>query len=98
MFMTTGRACMGTQQEVSLYRRNAVEGQTGMTEICMTSSATEMHAVQSKTGIKTVSILNRSGTKKGTMTTMVPITTNLTDSVLPKGGVMQEESRCSPKT
>jgi hypothetical protein len=33
-------------------------------------------------------IKNRSSVNKGTMITMVPITTNLTDSVLPKGGVM----------
>jgi hypothetical protein len=32
--------------------------------------------------------MNRSSTKKGTMTTMDPITTNLTDSILPKEGIM----------
>jgi hypothetical protein len=42
--------------------------------------------------------LNRSSVKKGTMTTTVPITTNLTDNVFPKGGAMQEESRLFPTT
>jgi hypothetical protein len=36
--------------------------------------------------------------KKGTMTTMVPIMTNLTDSVPSKGGAMLEESRLFPMT
>jgi hypothetical protein len=69
-----------------------------MIEICMTSSAVEMRAAGSKTSVRSVIVLNWSGAKKGTMTTMVPIITNLTGSVLPKGGVMQEESRRSPKT
>jgi hypothetical protein len=57
-----------------------------------------MYAARSKTDVKSMSVLNRSSMKKGTVTTMVPITTNLTDNVLPKEGVMQEESRHSPKT
>jgi hypothetical protein len=40
----------------------------------------------SKIGIKSTSVSNRSNIKKVTMTTMVPITTNLTDSILLKGG------------
>jgi hypothetical protein len=36
--------------------------------------------------------------KRGTMTTMVPIMTNLTDSVLPRESAMQEESRPFPMT
>jgi hypothetical protein len=36
--------------------------------------------------------------KKGTMTTMVPIMTNLTDSVVLKENAMQEESRLFPMT
>jgi hypothetical protein len=32
------------------------------------------------------------------MTNTVPIMTNLNDSVLPKGGAMQEESRLFPMT
>jgi hypothetical protein len=57
-----------------------------------------MYAAGLKTDVKSMSVLNRSSMKKGTVTTMVPITTNLTDNVLPKEGVMQEESRHSPKT
>jgi hypothetical protein len=86
MIMTTDRVYMGTRQAVSLHRRNVAEGETGMTEICMMSSVVEMHVAESKTDVRAVSVLNRSGTKKGIMTTMVPITTNLTDNVLPKGG------------
>jgi hypothetical protein len=98
MIMTTDRVYTGTRQAVSLDRRNVAEGETGMTEICMMSSVVEMQVAGSKTDVRTVSVLNRSGTKKGIMTTMVPITTNLTDNVLPKGGIMQEESRRSLKT
>jgi hypothetical protein len=98
MIMTTHRVCMGTRQAVSLHRRNADEGETGMTEICMMSSVAEMHVTRSKTGVRSVSVLNRSNTKQGTMTTMVPITTNLTNNILLKEGIMQEESRRSPKT
>jgi hypothetical protein len=97
MIMTTSRVHTGTWQAVSLHRRNAAEGEAGMTEICVTSFAVEMHAAGSKTGVRSTSVLNRSSVKKGTMTTMVPIMTNLTGSVLLKDGVMQEESMCSPK-
>jgi hypothetical protein len=57
-----------------------------------------MHAVRLKTNVRSASALNRSSVKKGTMTNTVPIMTNLNDSVLPKGGTMQEESRLSPMT
>jgi hypothetical protein len=77
------RVHTGIWQAISLHRRNAAEGETGMTEICAISS---------------MSVMNRSSVKKGTMTTMVPITTNLTDSVLLRDGIMQEELRHSPKT
>jgi hypothetical protein len=98
MIMTTGRVRMGTQQAISLHRRNTTEGETGMTVICATSSAVEMHTSGSKTGVRSMSILNGSNVKKGAMTTMVPITTNITDIILPKEGVMQGELRRSPKT
>jgi hypothetical protein len=74
------------------------EDKTEMTEICMTSSATEMHVAGLKIGARSSSILNRSSVKRGTMTTMVHITTNLSDSVLLKGGIMQEELRLFPMT
>jgi hypothetical protein len=91
--LTTSRVTMRTQQTVSLPRRNAAEDETGTTEICSTSSAVEMHATGLKTDIRSASAYNKSIMKKGTMTTMVPITTNLTGSVLLKGGAIQEESR-----
>jgi hypothetical protein len=62
------------------------------------SSAATMHVARSKTGTRSVSTLNRSDRKKGTMITMVSILTNLTDSVLPKEGAMQGESRPFPVT
>jgi hypothetical protein len=69
-----------------------------MTEICAMSSAAVMHVTGSKTGVRNASALNRSSVKKGTMTTMVPIMTNLTDSALLNGGTMREESRLFPTT
>jgi uncharacterized membrane protein len=96
MSLTTDRVHMGTRQVVSLHRRNAAEDETRMIEIYVMSSMAEMHMAGSKTSIRSTSPLNRSNMKKGTMTTMVPIMTNLTDSVLPKGGLMQEQSRPFP--
>jgi hypothetical protein len=95
MIMTVGRVHSKSRQAVSLHQSNAAEGETGM---CMMSSTTEMHVAGSKISIRSMSVFNRSSAKKGTMTTMVPIATNLTDSILPKEGVMQDESRRSPKT
>jgi hypothetical protein len=62
------------------------EGETGMTEICVTSSVAEMYVAGLKTSVRSVSVLNTSSVRKGTMTTTAPTTTNLTNSVLPKGG------------
>jgi hypothetical protein len=95
MSLTIGRVLMGTQQAVSLHRRNAAEDENGMIKICAMSSVAEMHEAGLKTSVRS---LKRSSVKKGTMTTTVPITTNLTDSVLTKGGAMQEESRLFPTT
>jgi hypothetical protein len=78
MIMTTDRVCIGTQQAVSLHQRNMTEGETRMTEICTMSSAIEMCAAESKIGLRSMSVLNRNNVKKGTITTMVPIMTNLT--------------------
>jgi hypothetical protein len=57
-----------------------------------------MHTAGSKISVRSVSALSRSSVKKGAMSTMVPIMTNLTNSVLLKGGAMQEESRLFPMT
>jgi hypothetical protein len=73
------------------------KGEIGMIETCMMSSAAKVHVIGSKTGIRSTSALNRSNVKRGTMTTVVPIMTNLTDSILPKEGTMQEESRPFPQ-
>jgi hypothetical protein len=69
-----------------------------MTEIYAKSSTVEMHTAGFKTGARSVSTLSRSSVKKGTMTTIVPIMMNLTDSVLPKEGAMQGESKLFPMT
>jgi hypothetical protein len=83
--LTTGGVRTGTWQSVSLHRRNAAEDETGMTKIFTMSSVAMMHEAGSKTGIRSMSALNRRSVKMRTMTSMVPIMTNLTDSVLPKG-------------
>jgi hypothetical protein len=74
------------------------EGETSMIETCVMSSAVEMHAAGSNISIKSTSALHRSDVKRGTMTTMVPIMTNPTNSILPRAGPMQEESRPFPTT
>jgi hypothetical protein len=88
----------GTRQVASLHPSNTDEDETRMTEIYVTSSVVEMHVTRSKTDVRSMSASNRSSVKKGTMTNMVPITTNLTDNVLSKRGTMQEESRPFPMT
>jgi hypothetical protein len=75
-----------------------VEDDTGTTEICVTSSAAEMHVAGLKTGVRSMRASNKSSVKKGTIIIMVPTMTNLTDSVLPKGGTIREESRLFPMT
>jgi hypothetical protein len=58
-----------------------------MTKILAMSSTTEMHVVGLKTGVTSVSALNRSDVKKGIMITMVLTMTNLIDSALSKGTI-----------
>jgi hypothetical protein len=96
MSMIIGKVPMGTRLAASLHRRNAAKD--GITEIYVTSSAAKINVVGLKTGARSVSALNRSSVKKETMTTTVPIMINLTDSVLPKEGAMQEESKLFPMT
>jgi hypothetical protein len=43
MVTATDKVRTGAQQAASLHQRNTTEGETGMTEICVTSSAAEMH-------------------------------------------------------
>jgi hypothetical protein len=93
MSLTTGRVSMGTRQIVSLHQRNTAEDETGMIEICVMSSAIEVHVAGLKIGVRSTSALKKSSVKKWTMITTVPILTNLTESVLPKRGAMQEQSR-----
>jgi hypothetical protein len=85
MSLTTSRVHAGTRLTVSLHWRSTVEGQTVVTKICMASSVAMMHVTESKIGARNVNTLNKSDMKKGTMITMVPIMTNLTDSILPRG-------------
>jgi hypothetical protein len=91
MSLTTSRVHAGTQLAVSLHQRNIAKGETRMTETSAMSSAAQMHAAGSKTSV-------RSDVKRGAMTIMIPITTDLTDNTLLKKGAMQEESRPFPMT
>jgi hypothetical protein len=91
MSLTTGRVHMGTQLAVSLHQRNMAEGETKMIEICVMSSVVKMHVVGLKTSVSSASALNKSNVKTGTIITMVPNMTNLTDSIPQKEGAMQEE-------
>jgi hypothetical protein len=86
MSLTTGRVSTGIRQAVSLYQRSVAKDETRMIKICATSYVAEMHAAGLKNGVRSMSVSNRSSVKKGSMTTMVPIMTNLTDNVLLKGG------------
>jgi hypothetical protein len=98
MSMTTGKVLTGSRLVVSLHRRNTAKDETGMTEICAMPSTTEMHTAVLKIDMRSVSTLNRSNVKKGTMTTVVPIMPNLTDNVLPKESTMHKESKLFPIT
>jgi hypothetical protein len=93
MSLTTDRVRTGTRLTVSLHWRNAAEGETRMTETYAMLSMAKMHAGGSKIGVRSTSALNRSNVKRGAMIIMIPITSNLTDSTLPRESAMQEESR-----
>jgi hypothetical protein len=80
--LTTGRVLAGTWLAVLLHQRNVAEGKLGMTETCATLSAAKMHATGLKTDIRSMTALNRCDVNRGTMTTMVPLMTILTDSIL----------------
>jgi hypothetical protein len=97
MSLTTGGVHTGTRQVVSLHWRNAAEDKTGMIKICVMSSMVEKHTARSKTDVRSMNALNRSSMKKRTMTTMVLIMTNLTDSVLPKGAQCRKSQGFFPR-
>jgi hypothetical protein len=80
MSLTTDRVHTGTQSVVSLHQRNVANGGIGITKICATSSAVEMHAIGLTTGARRVSALSKNDVMRGTMTIIVPFMTNLTDS------------------
>jgi hypothetical protein len=56
-----------------------------MIETCTTSFATKTHATELKTGAKNEIASSGNSAMKGTMITMVPSMTNLTDNALLKG-------------
>jgi hypothetical protein len=97
MSLTTGRVLAGTRRVVSLHQRNVAEDEIGMTEICAMSSVAEMHVAELKIGVRSTRASNRSSVKKWTMITMVPIMTNLTDSVLPKGAQCRRSQGIFPR-
>jgi hypothetical protein len=96
MSLTTDIVRAGTRLVVSLHWRNVAEGGIEMTEICAMSSAVEMHAFGLTTGAKSMSALSKIDMMRGTMTTMIPSMTNLTDSAPLKVGTTQEESKPFP--
>jgi hypothetical protein len=88
--LSTTKFHVGTQPAVSLPWRNAAENEIGTTGTCATSSATETHLTELKTGAKNKTTRNKSGTMKGIMTVMIPSTTSLTDNVPQKEDTMKE--------
>jgi predicted ABC-type sugar transport system permease subunit len=98
MKMTTSIVPVEIRLVALLHRRSMVEGMAGTTVACVMSSATEMHAAGLKTGAEIESMMSRSSAMKGTMTIMAPTMTNLTSSVLQKGGIFQDVSRFIPET
>jgi hypothetical protein len=59
MSLTTNRVCVRTQPVVSLHQRNMANGGIRMSQICVMSSATEMHLTELITGIRSVSTLRK---------------------------------------
>jgi hypothetical protein len=96
--MTTGRVLVGTWPVASLHRRSAIEDTTETTVTYVTSSATEMHVAELKTGAKIGSMKSKNSAMKGTMIIIVLTMTNLTGSVHQKGDTSQEASRRILKT
>jgi hypothetical protein len=94
--LTTDRIRGGTQLAFSLHQRNAVKGEIGMTEICATSSMAEMHVIGLTADARSISSLSKNDVMRGTMTIMVPSTTNIIESAPLKEGTTQEESKPFP--
>jgi hypothetical protein len=88
--LTTDRVREVTWLVVCQHQINVAEGKTGMTMTCMMSSATEMRAPRSKTGVKNETALNKSDATRGTMIIMAPSMSNLTDSALLMARIMKE--------
>jgi hypothetical protein len=65
MMMTTGKAFMGTRLAASLHERSTAEDATETTMTYVTSSAPEMHAVESKVGAKIKSVKSKNSAMKG---------------------------------
>jgi hypothetical protein len=94
--LTTDRVHAWTRASISLHRRNAAEGGIRMTEICATSSAAEMHVIELTTGTRSMSALSKNDVMRGTMTIMIPSTTNLIDNASLKEGATLKESKPFP--
>jgi methyl coenzyme M reductase subunit C len=98
MMMITKRVLMGTQPAASLHWRSTAEEATKTTVTYVTSSAGGMHTAKLKIGVEIRSVKSKNSAMKGTMITMVLITTNLTGSDHQKRGISQEASRHTVET
>jgi hypothetical protein len=92
--LTTRRVHMRTLSNLTPLE----EHRAGKIETCVTSTIAKMNTAESKTDVRSVSTLNRSDVKRGTMTILVPIMTNLIDSAVLKEDTMQEELKPFPTT
>jgi hypothetical protein len=88
--MTTVRVPVGTRPVASLHKRSMAKSVVETTVTYTTSSMVEMHAVRSKAGAKIGSVMSKNSAERGTMITMAPTITSLTDSFLLKEGTFQE--------
>jgi hypothetical protein len=87
-----------TQPVASLHQRTAAESVMETTATYVTSSIEEMHATGSKADMERGSMTSRNNIMRGTMITMAPTMTNLTNSVLLNEVTCQEVSRPIPET
>jgi hypothetical protein len=94
--MTTRKAFRGTQPAASLHRRSAAEDAIETTTTYVTSSTTEIHAADLKTGVEIGSVKGKNSAMKGTMIIMVLTTTNLTGKGHRKWDTSQEASMHIP--
>jgi hypothetical protein len=94
--LTSNRVRTWTKLAVSLHWRSTAEGRIRVTQTGAMSLVVEVNTTGLTTGSRSMSMLSKNDVMRGTLTIMVPSTTNLTDTAPLKEGATQVESKPFP--